>query len=69
MATNAGRRTVNQSQAPLLETRDLSRLFGHGTQATHAVEQVSFSVQPGEIVAVIGESLRKRHAMSILFIA
>lgn len=48
--------SVNMSQAPLLEARDLSRLFGRGDQAVHAVEHVSFSIQPGEIVAVVGES-------------
>ncbi len=44
------------SQVPLLEARELSRLFGHGDHAVHAVNQVSFSVQPGEIVAIVGES-------------
>jgi peptide/nickel transport system ATP-binding protein len=48
--------SVSQSQAPLLETHDLSRVFGRGPQAVHAVDQVSFSIQPGEIVAIVGES-------------
>jgi peptide/nickel transport system ATP-binding protein len=48
--------STQQAQAPLLETRELSRLFGHGEQAVHAVERMSFSIQPGEIVAVVGES-------------
>lgn len=43
-------------QAPLLETRDLSRHFGHGDHVVRAVDRVSFSVQPGEIVAIVGES-------------
>jgi peptide/nickel transport system ATP-binding protein len=43
-------------QSPLLETKALSRTFGHGEQAVHAVKQVSFHIQPGEIVAVVGES-------------
>ena len=43
-------------QVPLLETRDLSRLFGHGDHVVRAVDRVSFSVQPGEIVAIVGES-------------
>jgi peptide/nickel transport system ATP-binding protein len=46
----------NQSEAPLLETRNLSRHFGHGDHVVHAVEQVSFTIQPGEIVAIVGES-------------
>ena len=44
------------SQAPLIETKNLSRTFGHGQHAVHAVRDVSFHVQPGEIVAVVGES-------------
>lgn len=48
--------TAKQSQTPLLETRGLSRVFGHGEQAVHAVERMSFSIQPGEIIAIVGES-------------
>jgi len=48
--------TIQPSQTPLLETKDLSRTFGHGEHAVHAVKDVSFHVQPGEIVAVVGES-------------
>ncbi len=48
--------TANPSPAPLLETRALSRVFGHGENAVHAVKQVSFAIQPGEILAVVGES-------------
>ncbi len=48
--------TIQPSQTPLLETKNLSRTFGHGEHAVHAVKDVSFHVQPGEIVAVVGES-------------
>jgi peptide/nickel transport system ATP-binding protein len=41
---------------PLIEARMLSRYFGHGEQTVRAVDEVSFSVQPGEIVAIVGES-------------
>ncbi len=44
------------AQPPLIETKNLSRTFGHGEQAVRAVHNVSFHVQPGEIVAVVGES-------------
>ncbi len=44
------------SQPPILETRDLTRTFGHGDQIVRAVDRVSFSVQPGEIVCIVGES-------------
>ncbi len=48
--------SVAAPPAPLLETHDLLRVFGHGDTALRAVDQVSFSVQPGEIVSVVGES-------------
>ena len=48
--------TIQPSPTPLLETKNLSRTFGHGEHAVHAVKDVSFHVQPGEIVAVVGES-------------
>lgn len=44
------------AQPPLLETKGLSRTFGHGEHAVHAVKQISFHIQPGEIAAVVGES-------------
>ena len=44
------------AQTPLLETRDLSRYFGHGDHAVKAVDRVTMSIQPGEVVAVVGES-------------
>ena len=48
--------TIQPSHTPLLETKNLTRTFGHGEHAVHAVKDVSFHVQPGEIVAVVGES-------------
>jgi peptide/nickel transport system ATP-binding protein len=42
--------------APLLETRELRKTFGHGTGAVDAVRPASFSVQAGEILAIVGES-------------
>jgi peptide/nickel transport system ATP-binding protein len=48
--------TPNQPQVALLETRELSRSFGHGDHLVQAVKNVSFSMQPGEILAVVGES-------------
>ena len=43
-------------RALLLETKDLTRLFGHGDHTVRAVDGVSFGVRPGEIVAIVGES-------------
>jgi len=40
----------------LLEVSELSRIFGSGSRAVAAVDQVSFSIQSGEIVALVGES-------------
>jgi peptide/nickel transport system ATP-binding protein len=48
--------TLNTPQAPLLETQHLTRAFGHGDHAILAVKNVSFRMQPGEILAVVGES-------------
>lgn len=47
----AGAHTV-----PLFEVQNLTRVFGHGPNAVRAVDDVSFSVQPGEIVSIVGES-------------
>jgi peptide/nickel transport system ATP-binding protein len=48
--------SAQPASAPLLETRELTRTFGHGPLAVHAVDHVSFSILPGEIVSVVGES-------------
>lgn len=39
-----------------LEVQNLSRFFGTGDRGVRAVDDVSFHVEPGEIVAVVGES-------------
>jgi peptide/nickel transport system ATP-binding protein len=41
---------------PLLEVSTLSRTFGSGARIVSAVDRVTFSVAPGEIVALVGES-------------
>ncbi|QCK86664.1 ABC transporter ATP-binding protein [Phreatobacter aquaticus] len=41
---------------PVLEIRNLSVRLPKGGDRVHAVEDVSFSVNPGEIVCVVGES-------------
>ena len=41
---------------PLLEIKNLSVDFKNGAQVTHAVQNVSFSIEKGEILAVVGES-------------
>ena len=47
---------THQASAPLLESRDLRKTFGHGEHAVDAVRPASFALQPGEILAVVGES-------------
>jgi len=40
----------------LLEVRSLSKTYGSGETAVHALKNVSFSVPRGEFVAIVGES-------------
>jgi oligopeptide/dipeptide ABC transporter ATP-binding protein len=42
--------------APLLDVRNVSRLFGRGAEAIHAVRDVSLAVHEGECLAIVGES-------------
>lgn len=40
----------------LLEVKNISKTYGSGESAVHALKNVSFSVQKGEFIAVVGES-------------
>lgn len=40
----------------LLEVNNISKTYGNGEAAVHALKQVSFSVTKGEYVAIVGES-------------
>ena len=40
----------------LLEVKSLSKTYGSGETAVHALKNVSFSVPKGEFVAIVGES-------------
>ena len=42
--------------APLLAVRGVSRTFGSGPAAVRALREVSFDVEPGTMVAVVGRS-------------
>lgn len=40
----------------LLQVKHITKIYGSGENAVHALKNVSFSVQKGEFVAVVGES-------------
>jgi putative ABC transport system ATP-binding protein len=42
--------------APLIDIRGVSKVYGRGDVAVHAVDGVSLRIQPGEFVAVMGAS-------------
>ncbi|HTP48363.1 MAG TPA: ABC transporter ATP-binding protein [Casimicrobiaceae bacterium] len=42
--------------APALEVQDIVKRFSHGAETVTAVDRVSFSVAPGEVLAIIGPS-------------
>ncbi len=42
--------------APVLEFRGVSRWYGTGSQAVHALTDVSFDIAPGELVVLAGPS-------------
>src|SRR5699024_11498220 len=41
---------------PLLETENLARVFGSGTNQVAALKGLTFEIQQGESVAIIGKS-------------
>jgi putative ABC transport system ATP-binding protein len=47
---------VLDGQSVMVEAREVSRTFGHGSTAVHAVRGVSFAVQRGQLVALVGRS-------------
>lgn len=48
--------SVENTSPALLEVRHLTKTFGTGEGVVRAVDNVSFTVQRGEIVAIVGES-------------
>jgi peptide/nickel transport system ATP-binding protein len=40
----------------LLSVKNLNVIYGHGPDAVHAVHNVSFHIEPGEIFGLVGES-------------
>lgn len=41
---------------PIVELRNVTKVFGHGRERVTAVDNVSLAVEPGEIVCLVGES-------------
>jgi putative ABC transport system ATP-binding protein len=57
MTHAAGRRAGLTVQAePLVSVRSVSRTYGHGSTAVHAVRDACFAVQRGDLVALVGRS-------------
>jgi putative ABC transport system ATP-binding protein len=52
----ARRGALLDDQSVMVEARAVSRTFGHGSTAVHAVRGVSFAVQRGQLVALVGRS-------------
>ncbi|MDR1731496.1 MAG: ABC transporter ATP-binding protein [Synergistaceae bacterium] len=48
--------TQNRTQPPLIEVRDLVKIYRTGDVELHALDGVSFSIDSGEFVAVMGPS-------------
>jgi putative ABC transport system ATP-binding protein len=44
------------SEPAMVSARNVSRTFGHGPMAVHAVRGVSFEIRPGQLVALVGRS-------------
>src|SRR5471030_3540342 len=49
-------RTANGEATPVLALEDVSIAYSSGTQSQTVVHNVSFSIYPGEVVALVGES-------------
>lgn len=47
---------VDPASQPPIRVEDLERTYGEGSQATHALQGVSFQVEPGRLVAIQGRS-------------
>jgi putative ABC transport system ATP-binding protein len=53
---NRGNEHDTHPERPMLEARDLTKIYDHGSQSLPAVNGLSLSVQAGEFVAIMGAS-------------
>jgi peptide/nickel transport system ATP-binding protein len=44
------------TEAPLIEVKNLQKFFGSSSMPVRAVDDVSFTIQPGETLGLVGES-------------
>jgi putative ABC transport system ATP-binding protein len=49
-------RSYNQMVQPIILAKNVSKVYGRGEVAVSALKNVSFSVQPGEFVTIVGPS-------------
>ncbi|MBB2923909.1 putative ABC transport system ATP-binding protein [Cellulomonas cellasea] len=54
--TAPGSAALGGAVAPMVVVEHVSRTYGTGAAAVHATRDVSFTVQPGELVALVGRS-------------
>ncbi|MGI5895117.1 MAG: ABC transporter ATP-binding protein [Candidatus Merdivicinus sp.] len=47
---------LTSSSTPLIEFRDIKKLYQMGDETVHAVDGVSFTIMQGEFVAIVGQS-------------
>jgi len=47
---------VATATRPAVVVERVSRVYGHGSAAVHALQDVSFEIAPGELVALVGRS-------------
>ena len=48
---------MSSDKRPVLEVKNLSVALPPGGDRVHAVDKVNFTVNPGEIVCLVGDSL------------
>jgi putative ABC transport system ATP-binding protein len=50
------RRPIRETDRPVVAVNDVSKVYGHGETAVHALRDVSLRIEPGDYVAIMGAS-------------